>query len=287
MLAEYLLPAGLFFAFTPGQKVDITPQVLQAHQDLLAYSTQRILQGTLDTEGYDFLAGKINHIGLYFERRGFNADAAAMYAVGLRVQPNSADLHNNYGGMLLAQGQFPAALEQFNAAYNQDPSHPIVNRNLGLLLLKWGDETQAAYFFERALFLQPRQWDTAELLGETYLKLGRPLAAVHTLQLALTLYEQSSPQDRRALGGIYAQLGEAYIRLGRLPEATRALHSVLTSYEESTAQQVTDDSLQTVITWARETLYSLEQGLTKSLLPHPFLRQASSPADGTMSFRKE
>jgi tetratricopeptide (TPR) repeat protein len=277
MFDEYLLPKGLVFAFTPEQKVVMTPQILQAHQDLLAHSLQRILYG--DMEDYDFLSSKIDLIGLYFQRRGLYDTASAMYKAGLMLQPDSFDLHNNYGGVLLSQGQFPTALEQFEAAYGEEPDSPVVNKNLGLLFLKWGNETQAAHFFERALFFKPHQWDASALLGETYLRLGQPLAAVHALESALTLYEKSSIQNRLAQGDIYAQLGEAYIRLGRFPDAARALQSALTLYEEPTAQRVTNDSLQAIITWVRETLHYLEQGSTKSLLPHPLLRSASPPAN--------
>jgi tetratricopeptide (TPR) repeat protein len=279
MFDEYLLPEGLVFAFTPGQKVNLTPQVLQAHRDLLAHSTQRILHGTIDMEGYNFLSGKINQIGLYFAHRRLDAEAVAMYKAGLSINPGSFDLHNNYGAVLLSHGRFPEALEQFNAAYSEEPSHPIVNKNLGVLLLKWGDDRQAAHFFERALFFEPVQWNISALLGETYLRLGRPLDALHVLQSALTLYERSAVQNRLAQGDIYAQLGEAYIRLGRFPDATHALQAALTLYEESTTQKGADDSLPTMITWAQKTLYYLEQGLTNSLLPHPLLKQTSSPTN--------
>jgi tetratricopeptide (TPR) repeat protein len=277
VLNEYLLPEGLVFAFTPGQKVTLTPQILQAHQDLLVHSAQRISQGILDTESSDFLSGKISLIGLYFAQRKLDAEATTMYKAGLSIQPASFDLHNNYGAVLLTQGRFPEALEQFNAAYSEGPSDPIVNKNLGLLLLKWGDYAQAAHFFGRTLFFNPAQGDASALLGETYLRLGRSLDALHVLQSALTLYEQSTVQNRLAQGDIYAQLGEAYIRLGRFPDATRALQAALTLYEESTAQKDTDGYVPTMITWMRETLSYLEQGLTKNLLPHPLLRQAGPP----------
>jgi len=278
MFDESLLPEGLLFAFTPGQKVEMTPQVLRAHHDLLAHSTHRILHETLDIEGYDFLSGKMNLIGLYFERRGLADEAIAMYKAGLSIQPDRFDLHNNYGGVLLTQGRFPAALEQFNAAYSEEPANPIVNKNLGLLWLKWGDDAQAAHFFERASSFGPSQWDTSLLLGETYLRLDRPLAAVHTLQSALALYEQATEQNSHALGDIYAQLGEAYIRLGRFPEATRALHSALKPYEEATAQQEAEEHRHIIRTWARENLHRLEQGSTASLLPHPLLTPAGPSA---------
>jgi Tfp pilus assembly protein PilF len=277
MFDEYLLPEGLVFAFTPGQKAIITPEVLQAHLDLFAHSLPRILHG--DLEDHYFLSSKINQIGLYFQRRGLNAEAAATYKAGLILQPNSFDLHNNYGGVLLSQGRFPTALEQLKAAYDEEPDSSIVNKNLGLLFLKWGDETQAAHFFERVLFFEPTHWDTSALLGETYLRLGQPLAAVHALESALSLYDKSTVQNRPARGDIYAQLGEAYIRLGRFPDATRALQSALTLYEEPTAQRATNDSLPAIITWVRETLHYLEQGSINSLRPHPLLRQASAPTN--------
>jgi hypothetical protein len=85
MFAEHLLPQALLFAFTPWQKVDLNPQVLRAHQDLLAHSLQRILHGTPDTGGYDFLSGKLDLIGLYFAHRGLDAEATVMYKVGLNL----------------------------------------------------------------------------------------------------------------------------------------------------------------------------------------------------------
>ena len=202
-----------------------------------------------------------------------------MYKTGLSLVPTRFDLHNNYGGVLLSQGRFPEALEQFNAAYSEEPDDAIVNKNLGLLWLKWGDDAQAERFLKRALFFGPAQWDASTLLGEAYLRLGHPLDAVRALQSALTLYEQSIVQNKVALVSIYAQLGEAYIRLGNFPEAARALQSALTFYEELTTQQVTHDSLQIITTWVQETLHYLEQGLTTSLLPHPLLRKASSPTN--------
>jgi tetratricopeptide (TPR) repeat protein len=281
MFDKYLLPEGLLFAFTPGREIDITPQVLQTHQDLLAHSTHRILHGTLDTEGYDFLSGKINLIGLYFRRRDLDTAAAEMYRAGLSLQPDSFDLRNNYGGALLSQRRFLDALEQFNVAYNEEPGNPVVNKNLGLLLLKGKEYTQAAHFFERALFFGSAQWDVYTLLGETYLRLGRVAAAERALQSARTLFEASQAQHdvgALALGDIYAQLGEAYVRLSRFSEATQALQSALKLYEESTASQDIEDRRHTMTTWARENLYRLDQGVTTNLLPHPLLTPASPSA---------
>jgi len=143
-----------------------------------------------------------------------------------------------------------------------------------LLLLKGGEDAQAAHFFEQALFFGSAQWDVYTLLGETYLRLGRFAAAERALQSARALFEASHAQHDAgalALGDIDAQLGEAYIRLSRFPEATQALQSALKLYEESTVQQDAEDRRHTMLTWARENVHRLEQGSTTGLLPHPLL----------------
>jgi tetratricopeptide (TPR) repeat protein len=278
MVDNYLCPEGWLFAFTPGKEVTITPEILRAHENLLADSVHRILHGIRDNETYDFFATRMNYIGLYFRRSGLDDAAAKMYRAGLRIQPDRFDLRNNYGNLLLAHGQFPQALAQLNVAYNEEPTHPIINENLGLVLLSMGDEAQAVHFLERALFFGPNRWRAHDLLGAAYLKLGRFPKAVHVLQTALTLPDEASAiRTERQQGHIYAKLGEAYIKLGHFVEAAAALQAALTRFEESAARDGTDEQLATMITWARENLRYLEQGLTTRLIPHPLFSSASSP----------
>jgi tetratricopeptide (TPR) repeat protein len=187
ILEEYLLPKGLLFEFHPSNKVEITQAVLQDHWELLSWATDRILQGTPDEEGAAFLANKINLIGLHFRRRDLDTEAARMYQAGLHIKPDDQDLHNNYGNLLIFQGNLTEALDHLNAAYSEDPINPIINKNLGRLLLRWGDYTQAASFFERALVLGGRDEDVYAQLGEAYARLGRLPQAIEALQTALHL----------------------------------------------------------------------------------------------------
>ena len=63
---------------------------------------------------------------------------------------------------------------------------------------------------------------------------------------------------------LYALLGETYIRLGRWPAAQHALDTALKLYAETGASGDDEDRRQRKIAWARETLYRVEQGLTRA-----------------------
>ena len=104
-------------------------------------------------------------------------------------------MHNNYGAVLLSQRRLAEALEQFNAAYGQDPIHPMHNKKLGDVLLRLGDNAQAAYFLERASSFGPANGDTYAQLGEAYAKLGRFPDALRALQTALKLLTESAAQS--------------------------------------------------------------------------------------------
>ncbi len=123
------------------------------------------------------------------------AEAEKTYQEALSIRPQEPSVHNNYGAVLLSQRRLAEALEQFNAAYGQDPIHPMHNKNLGDVLLRLGDNAQAAYFLERASSFGPANGDTYAQLGEAYAKLGRFPDALRALQTALKLLTESAAQS--------------------------------------------------------------------------------------------
>jgi tetratricopeptide (TPR) repeat protein len=188
--AAYLLPQGLLFAFHPEQKTQLTPPVLQTHQQLVAHTVQRIAQVDYDGETSRFLARKLQLLGLYFKQWGLVAAAANMYETGLRLRPDDAQLRTAYGSLLLAQGQLQQAVAQFITAYNDNPVSPIINRKLGIVMLNGEYVAQAAYFFKRALSFGGADGSLYLLLGETYIKLGRFPEAQDALRAALALSDE-------------------------------------------------------------------------------------------------
>ncbi len=247
---------------------------MQQHKQQLIRSTRRILHNTDDHEAREFLGGKVNQIGLYFRVKGLNDYASEMYLTGMAIQPERFDLHNNYGGVLLEQGRFAEAFEHFSLAYEREPGNFIINKNLGLLFLKLGDDRRAADFLEQALTWGIPEEGLYALLGEAHLRLGEIARAVESFQAALaTDARRGEQQDNPLLqGDVYAQLGEAYIQLGRFPEASRALQQAVTSYERRLTLQEMPPSIQTIVQWAYHTLSTLEKGSTSDLMPHPLLK---------------
>jgi Flp pilus assembly protein TadD len=93
--------------------------------------------------------------------------------------------------LLMSEGHFQQALTQFNVAYSTNPVFPALNKNLGTLLLRLGENAQAAHFLERARSFGRADGDLYALLGETYINLGQLSAAQRTLQSALKLFAET------------------------------------------------------------------------------------------------
>jgi tetratricopeptide (TPR) repeat protein len=176
--------------------VAITADVWQRHTVLLAQATQRLLHPPPpDTEGQELLAGKLNFLGRYFQRRALHPEAEAMYKVGLLLSPERFDLNNHYGGLLGMQQRFAEALEHLQIAYRQEPANPIAPKNLGLLYLSWGKNAAAVEFLERVQALGPSQWDTLALLGEAYIRVGRFPEAMQALRVAVAQHDAMGLQQ--------------------------------------------------------------------------------------------
>jgi len=58
--------------------------------------------------------------------------AAGYYRELVELEPGSADLHNNFGIVLVRSGDLAGAIEQFQAALKADPAHQAARRNLDL-----------------------------------------------------------------------------------------------------------------------------------------------------------
>jgi tetratricopeptide (TPR) repeat protein len=181
-----LLPQGLLFAFHPDDTLAMTPDILRIHWKLLSRSTNRILQGNLEDSTTYLLAHKLNLIARDFRSRHLLTEATKTYQAALSMRPADHRTRNNYGALLLSQGELAKALEQFNASYDANPLNLQVNRNMGRVLLRLGDPAQAAHFFERALAFGATGEDAYVQLGEAYAKAGRFSSALSAMQSAIT-----------------------------------------------------------------------------------------------------
>lgn len=87
-----------------------------------------------------------------------NEKAEESFGEAMKINPNSAELNNNYGWFLCAMQKQPArALPYFDKAL-ADPTYPapeVANMNKGICHAKLKDFDQAEGFFERALNIAP------------------------------------------------------------------------------------------------------------------------------------
>jgi Flp pilus assembly protein TadD len=59
-------------------------------------------------------------------------EAARYYRELVELEPGNADLHNNFGILLVRSGDMRGGIDQFEAALKADPNHQAARRNLDL-----------------------------------------------------------------------------------------------------------------------------------------------------------
>jgi Tfp pilus assembly protein PilF len=183
------------FTFHPSQQQAVTPADLRRHWQLLSQSTNRVLQGALEDATTEFLAHKLNIMAAHFRRLGTFADATKMYQAALSMRADDTGTHNNYGALLMSQGELSKAMNHFLVAYNQNPLSALINKNIGMLMSRVGDSTQAAYFLERAVDFGHDEGDVYVRLSQAYTQLGQLSSALHALQTALQYYQKRPPEN--------------------------------------------------------------------------------------------
>jgi tetratricopeptide (TPR) repeat protein len=113
------------------------------------------------------------NLGIALMRLGWRDEATASYREALRIDPASAQAHNNLGNALKAKGQLESAIISYREALRIDPEYAAAHSNLGVALETQGklDEAEASY--QEALRIDPDFTDAHGFLGQALQKLGR------------------------------------------------------------------------------------------------------------------
>ncbi len=116
------------------------------------------------------------------------------------------------------QADFARMLSQFKdkVSENLDASDVRAHHDLGTAFKEMGLLDEAISSFQAALRASPHHLPTFELMGQTFLEMNQPEAAVRSLERALT----NSPVVEDELVGIYYYLGRAYESLQNRESAT-------------------------------------------------------------------
>ena len=151
-----------------------------------------------------------NNYGVALAALGRWPDAEAEYAVALHLRPDEAEVHNNLANALAKLGRWPDALGHYETAIRLAPDFVEAEINWGRTLAEAGRLEEALPHLEKAARLRPGAGAETDLAGA--------LAAAGRTDEAITVYERAlrlQPDGPLAHCG----LGNALARLGRFAEA--------------------------------------------------------------------
>ena len=134
--------------------------------------------------------------------------AAYKYNQILKIQPNAAEIRANLGLMHHLLGEYPEAIQDFEAAVRQKPELYVPNLFLGLDLLHMQQPQRAVIYLKRARSRSPADPQPTLGLGEAYTEL-------HEFSKANYWYIRASEINPASGDAWYGQ-GVTYLRLARV-----------------------------------------------------------------------
>jgi len=102
------------------------------------------------TLGLDYLLWGMNSLG-YLIAQGKLAEAIEHYQQAVRIRPDYAEAHNNWGVVLTQQGKLAEAIEHFQQALRIQPENAEAHNNWGVVLDRQGKPAEAIEHFQQAL----------------------------------------------------------------------------------------------------------------------------------------
>jgi predicted Zn-dependent protease len=134
---------------------------------------------------------------------------------GLRVLPNSVDLHYSFGVLYEKTDRFDQSISAMRTVLKLDPDHADALNFIGYMYADRGIHLdEAETMIRRALELKPGSGYITDSLGWLYFKKNRLDEAIRYLK------EASETQSEDAT--IFEHLGDAHVGAGQLREAMEA-----------------------------------------------------------------
>jgi tetratricopeptide (TPR) repeat protein len=158
------------------------------------------------------------------QQRGDFETAVRDYREVLKVRPNAVEARVNLGAALAHEGQFDAAIAEYRSALRGLSDKTAVLIDLGLAYYKKGDWENARDQFQLVHRAQPKNARIALLLGDTYLRLKEPTAAV-TLLTPLESENSENMDLEYVLGSALIQTGQRREGVSRIEKSAAASNS--------------------------------------------------------------
>ena len=156
--------------------------------------------------------------GNAFEAENRIEEAKWNYLDAIRLVPNLARAHLNYGNILLLKGDLQGALDAFRTAIKHKPDYAGAYYNMGNAMLGNGQYDEAVSSYRRALEIKPDYAEAHCSLGVALRDLGQ--------------FEDAVASYRRALE-IKPDLVEAHYNLGMDLKSLGRLEDALANYRRT------------------------------------------------------
>jgi Tfp pilus assembly protein PilF len=126
----------------------------------------------------------------------------SMYEAGLRLDPKSALLLNNYGYSLAERGlQLLRALDMSKQAITAEPDNAAYLDTYGWIFYRLGQYNDAAVYIEKSIATGKASAVVHEHLGDVYIKLGQKDRALELWKKALELDPKNEAVKEKILHG--------------------------------------------------------------------------------------
>jgi Flp pilus assembly protein TadD len=168
---------------------------------------------SIDAPATDYY--RIVDVAMELADEGEYEAALPQWQKAVQLSPDEPLAHNNLGVALAEKGRAEEAIRHYRKALELDPQYPEAYNNLGEALARSGRYDQALALFERALTLDPTQVDARSNLGATLAQQGKIDEAIPHLEKAVEFQPEAAHTHQN--------LGMALATIGRMAEAIRHL----------------------------------------------------------------
>jgi protein O-GlcNAc transferase len=188
-----------------------------AHRRGQLEQAERLYRAVLDIDRRQFPALAL--LGMLKAQRGSYREAAAYLREALRLRPDDAGTHFNYGNVLLALQRFDDALDEFGKAAALRPGFAEAHLNRGNILLQRKLPEQAIASYDAAIRARANYADAFCNRGHAFEELKR-------FDEALASYDEALAIDGNN-AQFYAARGNVLHKLRRYGQALESLDKAL------------------------------------------------------------
>lgn len=129
-------------------------------------------------------------LGVLEGQRGNPAEAAALLGRAVRINPNDAAVHTNYGNALLELRRFDEALASYDRSLRLNPNDVQAHYNRGVALADLQRPDEALEIYRRVAAARPDHAEAWYGIGNTLVALNRPAEALEGFHRAQALHPE-------------------------------------------------------------------------------------------------